>query len=57
MNLIELAETGYVPDCLIRIGIRRLLAKRIQAVTAPSVRSSHPIPGFTPHWPKLTSAS
>lgn len=57
MNLIELAETGYVPDWLIRIGIRRLLAKRIQAVTAPSVRSSHPIPGFTPHWPKLTSAS
>jgi cyclopropane-fatty-acyl-phospholipid synthase len=33
MNLIELAETGFVPDRLIRIGIRRLLAKRIQAVT------------------------
>lgn len=33
MNLIELAETGLVPDWLIRIGIRRLLAKRIQTVT------------------------
>lgn len=34
MNLIELAETGFVPDWLIRTGIRRLLAKRIQAATA-----------------------
>ncbi|QDU92510.1 SAM-dependent methyltransferase [Lignipirellula cremea] len=33
MNLMELAETGFVPDWLIRIGIRRLLAKRKQAVT------------------------
>ena len=34
MNLIELAETGLVPDSLIRIGIRRLLAKRIATIPA-----------------------
>lgn len=30
MNLIELAELGLLPDRLVRMGIRRLLAKRIQ---------------------------
>ncbi len=30
MNLIELAEQGLIPDALVRIGIRRLLAKRLQ---------------------------
>ncbi len=30
MNLIELAETGLLPDWLIRLGIRRLLAKRLK---------------------------
>jgi cyclopropane-fatty-acyl-phospholipid synthase len=34
MNLIELAETGLVSDPLIRIGIRRLLAKRIATIPA-----------------------
>jgi len=29
MNLIELAETGLVPDSLIRLGIRRLFSKRL----------------------------
>ncbi|NCO18605.1 MAG: class I SAM-dependent methyltransferase [Gammaproteobacteria bacterium] len=29
MNMIELAERGQVPDALIRIGIRRLLRKRL----------------------------
>ncbi len=28
MNLIDLAEAGFVPDALIRVGIRRLLGKR-----------------------------
>ncbi|TWT82171.1 Cyclopropane-fatty-acyl-phospholipid synthase [Planctomycetes bacterium CA13] len=32
MNLIELAESGLIPDALIRIGIRRLLAKRLQSI-------------------------
>ena len=31
MDLIDLAETGFVPDSLIRIGIRRLLASRLRA--------------------------
>ena len=30
MNLIEFAETGIVPDALIRVGIRRLLTKRLK---------------------------
>jgi cyclopropane-fatty-acyl-phospholipid synthase len=30
MNLIHLAEVGWLPDPLIRIGIRRLLRKRLQ---------------------------
>jgi cyclopropane-fatty-acyl-phospholipid synthase len=36
MNVIELAELGFVPDVLIRIGIRRLLAKRRSCVLAAS---------------------
>lgn len=32
MNLITLTETGLVPDSVIRVGIRRLLAKRIATV-------------------------
>lgn len=31
MNLIDLAERGLLPDWLIRIGMRRLLAQRLQA--------------------------
>lgn len=34
MNLIELAETGIVPDALIRLVIRRLLTKRLKDVAA-----------------------
>lgn len=34
MNLIDLAESGFVPDSLVRIGIRRLLAKRVQTASA-----------------------
>jgi cyclopropane-fatty-acyl-phospholipid synthase len=30
MNTIELAETGCLPDALIRLGIRRLLARRLR---------------------------
>ena len=30
MNMIALAENGYVPDWLIRLGIRRLLANRLR---------------------------
>ncbi len=33
MKLIDLAETGLVPDAAIRVGIRRLLAKRIKTAT------------------------
>lgn len=33
MNLIELAELGLIPDWLIRLGIRRLLSKRLNTVT------------------------
>ncbi|MCA9168033.1 MAG: class I SAM-dependent methyltransferase [Planctomycetales bacterium] len=32
MNLIHLAERGLVPDSLIRVGIRRLLAKRLREI-------------------------
>ena len=39
MNLIEVAETGIIPDALIRIGIRRLLAQRMKEIEfADSVR-------------------
>lgn len=30
MNLIELSERGYVPDALLRLGIRRLCAQRLR---------------------------
>lgn len=33
MNLIELAETGLIPDSLVRLGIRRLLGRRLAKVT------------------------
>ncbi len=39
MNLIELAETGWIPDRLIRVGIRRLLAQRL-ATVAPSQKQA-----------------
>ena len=35
--MIDLAETGFVPDSLIRIGIRRLLASRLKASSAGSL--------------------
>ncbi len=34
MNLIEFAETGLIPDPLVRIGIRRLLASRLRSTSA-----------------------
>jgi cyclopropane-fatty-acyl-phospholipid synthase len=34
MNVIELAETGLIPDSVIRIGIRRLLRRRLATVSA-----------------------
>jgi cyclopropane-fatty-acyl-phospholipid synthase len=34
MNVIELAETGLIPDSVIRIGIRRLLRRRLGRVSA-----------------------
>jgi cyclopropane-fatty-acyl-phospholipid synthase len=41
MNLIELAERGWLPDGLIRMGIRRLLRKRLgqEAVEQPDALS------------------
>jgi hypothetical protein len=50
MNLIELAETGFVPDWLIRIGIRRLLSKRIEAVTVSEL-ADFTANFATAHWP------
>ena len=38
MNLIDIAETGLFPDALIRIGIRRLLAQRLET-SSPDVSS------------------
>jgi cyclopropane-fatty-acyl-phospholipid synthase len=37
MSMIELAETGLIPDWLIRFGIRRLLAARLATVSAEDV--------------------
>ncbi len=31
MNLIDMAETGWIPDALIRVGIRQLLANRVRS--------------------------
>lgn len=36
MNAIQLAEMGFIPDTLIRIGIRRLLQNRLRAVSRTS---------------------
>jgi cyclopropane-fatty-acyl-phospholipid synthase len=41
MNVIDLAERGILPDCLIRIGIRRLLAARLRE----EERQDHASPG------------
>ena len=46
MNLIELAETGIVPDELIRFGIRRLLAKRLKDVASGYCGDHGPIAHF-----------
>jgi len=40
MNPIELAETGLVPDWMVRFGIRRLLASRLRQIAAPDTASS-----------------
>jgi hypothetical protein len=37
MGLIDLAERAVLPDWLIRIGIRRLLARRFRLVTGEDV--------------------
>lgn len=41
MNMLELAERGWLPDWLIRIGIRRLLRQRLrqEATEQPETRS------------------
>ncbi len=38
MGIIDLAERGILPDWLIRIGIRRLLSKRLAAVCCDDVK-------------------
>ena len=35
MNLIELAETGLIPDSVTRMGIRRLLGRRLALKHTP----------------------
>ncbi len=37
MNTIELAETGWIPDVVIRLGIRRLLARRLREISSADV--------------------
>ena len=46
MNLIDLAETGLVPDALIRLGIRRLLANRLKSFGADGCGGRDTIAGF-----------
>ena len=41
MNAIDMAETGLLPDALIRIGIRRLLAKRLAALASQDAADRH----------------
>lgn len=41
MNLIQLAEQGKVPDRLIRLGIRRLLKKRLRSLCADDLEKAH----------------
>jgi cyclopropane-fatty-acyl-phospholipid synthase len=40
MNSIQLAESGLVPDILIRAGIRRMLAQRLREVGSPDCESA-----------------
>ena len=40
MNPIEWAEKGWVPDPLIRIGIRRLLAQRLREVAQVDIEQT-----------------
>lgn len=40
-NAIQLAESGLLPDALIRIGIRRLLRHRIGAITPTDSEAAH----------------
>ena len=41
MNPIQWAEKGWVPDPLIRVGIRRLLAQRLREVTHEGVEQTN----------------
>ncbi len=41
MSLIDLSERGYLPDALIRVGIRRLCAKRLADERAGELEGSH----------------
>ncbi|RUL84637.1 SAM-dependent methyltransferase [Tautonia sociabilis] len=41
MNVIGLAEKGYLPDWLIRVGIRRLLAGRLQQERRRNASAQH----------------
>ncbi len=38
MTLISMAESGWMPDALIRVGIRRLLAKRLRVIAGDNGR-------------------
>jgi cyclopropane-fatty-acyl-phospholipid synthase len=40
VNLIELAESGFLPDRMIRYGIRRFLAKRLEGMPADATRAT-----------------
>jgi cyclopropane-fatty-acyl-phospholipid synthase len=40
VNMIELAESGFLPDTMIRYGIRRLLAKRLKGMPADALPST-----------------
>ena len=48
MFLLNLAERGLLPDWLIRVGIRRLLAKRIRYVTREDVAEQETLVAFLP---------
>ncbi len=41
MSLIELAERGHLPDSVLRLGMRRLCAKRLREELAEDVEGSH----------------
>lgn len=36
MNLVDLAESGWIPDPLLRVGIRRLIADRARQIDLPN---------------------